>query len=111
VTPNIKALTDAITLRSSYALESKARLRAELERDELTLTNSPSDVLLLPYSLTNGRSEGVTWLWRLALDYQFGAGIVATIAYDGRNEASDLLGVPGERRTIHNARAEVKASF
>jgi len=104
------ALADAFTLRSSYALETRARLRAELERDELTLSTAP-DVLVLPYALTQGRSVGITWLWRLAIDYQFGSGIVATLSYDGRNEAQSTFGSSGERITIHNARAEVRANF
>lgn len=107
--PEVTALANAFTVRASYALESRARLRAEIERDELTLSNTPTDVLTLPYSLTNGRPIGTTWLWRLALDYQFGSGIVATISYDGRNEADALS--PGDRTTIHNARAEVRANF
>ena len=109
--PELSAFADAVTLRSSYALETRARLRAELERDELTLFQTPSDFLILPYALTQGRSLGITWLWRLALDYQFGAGIVATLSYDGRNEAGDVFGTAGERVTIHNARAEVRANF
>ena len=111
IAPELTAIANAATLRASYALETRARLRAEIERDELTLSGAPTDALLLPYSLTSGRSIGITWLWRLALDYQFGGGIVATVAYDGRNEASGVLGTPGERVTIHNARAEVRANF
>jgi len=109
--PELTALTDALTLNASYALETRARLRASFERDELTLSQTPSDVIILPYSLTQGKSIGTTWLWSLALDYQFGSGIVATVAYDGRNEAGDLLGNTGQRITIHNARAEVRANF
>ncbi|MDP4200522.1 MAG: hypothetical protein Q8902_13240 [Bacteroidota bacterium] len=109
--PELTAFADAVTLRSSYALETRARLRGEIERDELTLSELPSDVLTLPYSLTNGRSLGTTWLWKLALDYQFGSGIIATLSYDGRNEAGGLLSTAGERVTVHNARAEVRANF
>ena len=109
--PELTAIADAVTLRSSYAIETRARLRAQIERDELTLSSTPNNLLQLPYALTNGRSIGITWLWSLALDYQFGSGIVATLAYDGRNEAGDLFGTSGERVTIHNARAEVRANF
>ncbi len=109
--PELIALTDAATLRAGYALETRARLRAQIERDELNISPGPSDILLLPYALTQGKSLGVTWLWSLALDYQFGSGIVATLSYDGRNEAGDLLGNAGERVTIHNMRAEVRANF
>ena len=109
--PELTALTDAATLRMGYALETRARLRAQIERDELTISPAPTDVLQLPYALTQGKSLGTTWLWSLALDYQFGAGIVASLTYDGRNEAGDLLGNAGERVTIHNMRAEVRANF
>ncbi len=111
VSPELTALANAVTIRSSYALESRARIRAEIERDELTLSDQSSNTGLLPYALTSGRSIGITWLWRLALDYQFGGGILATIAYDGRNEANSAFGAPGDRVTIHNARAEVRANF
>ncbi len=109
--PELTALTDAITFNTSYALETRTRLRASLERDEVTLSETPSGVVTLPYALTEGKSVGQTWLWSLALDYQFGSGIVATIAYDGRNEPGDLLGSSGQRVTINNARAEVRANF
>src|ERR1019366_7764485 len=109
--PNLTGLMDAFTIRTSYALETRTRIRAQIERDELDLGDIPSNVVNLPYALTQGKTVGVTWVWSLALDYQFGSGIVATIAYDGRNEASDLLGNSGQRITINNARAEVRANF
>ncbi len=109
--PELTGLSDAFTLRTSYALETRTRIRAQVERDELTLSQVPSDAVTLPYTLTQGKSVGATWVWSVALDYQFGSGIVATIAYDGRNEAADLLGTSGQRVTINNARAEVRANF
>ncbi len=109
--PEVTALSDAFTLRTSYALETRTRIRAQIERDELDLSTLPSDVESLPYALTQGKTVGETWVWSLALDYQFGSGIVATIEYDGRNESSDPLGTSGQRVTINNARAEVRANF
>ncbi len=106
--PNLQSITDALTFRIGYALETKTRLRGELERDELILKNAATDALLLPYSVTNGRSEGTTWLWKLAVDYNLGSGILATVSYDGRNAADPLS---GSRRTVHNGRAEIRASF
>jgi hypothetical protein len=107
--PFIYATTTAVTFRTDYALESKTRLRLELERDELDISNQPSTIPILPYSLTSGRAAGTTWLWRLALDYNLGSGIVATVSYDGRNQEDGSN--PGSRVTIHNARAEIRASF
>jgi hypothetical protein len=106
LSPNLTAWTDAVIIRSSYALESRARLRAEFERDELTIHGLIPTSYLLPYSLTGGRAMGTTWLWRLAMDYQFASGIVATVSYDGRDEP-----ITDDRQTIHTARAEVRASF
>lgn len=108
IDPNIQSFTDAVTFRIGYALETKTRLRGELERDELTLTNAPIDAFLLPYSLTNGRSVGTTWLWKLAVDYNLGSGILATLSYDGRNATDPISGA---RATVHNGRAEIRASF
>ena len=105
----LKALTNSVTLKSSYSLESRTRLRGEFERDELTLKDQTTQGFTLPYALTNGRTDGITWLWRLALDYNFGAGVIATLAYDGRNARSSFL--TSERETIHNARAEIRAAF
>lgn len=107
VTPAVRAFTNAITGRTSYALESRSRIRAEIERDELTLSDLPAMPFQLPYALTGGRSVGITWLWRLSLDYQFASGFVATLGYDGRNDNAP----GGDRQTVHNARAEVRASF
>jgi hypothetical protein len=104
----VSALANSVTLKSSYSLESRTRLRGEFERDELTLRDQTSSATL-PYALTNGRTDGITWLWRLALDYNFGAGVIATLAYDGRNARTGFL--TNERETIHNARAEVRAAF
>ncbi len=106
---DIKALANSVTVKSSYSLESRTRLRGEFERDELTLKNQQTQSFSLPYALTNGRTDGITWLWRLALDYNFGAGVIATLAYDGRNARSSFL--TSERETIHNARAEIRAAF
>lgn len=100
----------AVTGRTSYSLESRTRLRAELERDELTIKNAPASGYSLPYALTLGRTAGITWLWRLALDYNLGSGVIATITYDGRNQNVGFL-EQIERQTIHNARAEVRAAF
>lgn len=105
----VEALANSVTLKTSYSLESRTRLRGEFERDELTLQAQPATSFSLPYALTNGRTEGITWLWRLALDYNFGAGVIATLAYDGRNARTSFLS--SDRETIHNARAEIRAAF
>jgi hypothetical protein len=87
-------------IRFVYSLERKGQLRAEVEREEVTLDGSAAT---LPFELTNGKVVGKTWLWRLSLDYRVAEFIQATVGYDGRSE--------GARGVVHFARAEVRAFF
>jgi len=76
------------------------RLRLEIERDEVRLSNS---AITYPYELTNGRVEGKSFLWRAFFDYSISKNLQATFNYDGRSE--------GGGKVIHSGRAEVKAFF
>jgi len=87
-------------LRFTYSFQARGRARAEFERNEVLLDNTPS---YLPFELTNGAVAGRSWLWRLAVDYRFGSFVQATLIYDGRSE--------GGRSPVHTARAEVRAFF
>lgn len=93
--------------RVGYAVETRTRLRLELQREELTIDESETSTL--PYVLTGGRSPGISWLWRAAVDYNMGSGVVVTTSYDGRNIR--LSQQSSERETVHNARAEIRAAF
>jgi len=104
--PIIKAFMNSLSASARYSISSTTRLRIELGRDELHLTNAPV-ALALPYSLTQGRNPAATWLWSLSLDMQIASGIVLTAGYNGRSELSNGT----DRSIIHNARAEVRASF
>jgi len=109
--PTATSFYNGEALRAAYAFISKARIRAEIERNELLFRDINLSTLSLPYSFTGGRTQGITWLWKLALDYNIGSGVVATITYDGRNVQNAFGDTPGERQTIHNARGEIRASF
>jgi hypothetical protein len=105
-TPIAKATLNSLSASARYTLSSTTRLRAELGRDELDLTNV-STALALPYALTQGRNPSATWLWSLSLDVQVASGIVLTASYNGRSELANGT----DRSIIHNGRAEVRASF
>ncbi len=104
--PNIKASLNSLSLNGRYSITSSTRLRMEIGRDELIVRNAVNTVTL-PYSITQGKSPGSTWLWSLSLDVQVASGIVLTAGYNGRSELTDGI----NRSIIHNARAEVRASF
>ncbi|MDQ3194075.1 MAG: hypothetical protein M3P82_03645 [Bacteroidota bacterium] len=87
-------------LRFVYSFTFLGRLRLEIERDEVRLSNS---AITFPYELTNGRQEGKSFLWRGFFDYSISKNLQATFNYDGRSE--------GGGRVIHSGRAEVKAFF
>ncbi|MEO8664917.1 MAG: hypothetical protein ABI462_05415, partial [Ignavibacteria bacterium] len=87
-------------IRFIYSFTFLGRLRLEIERDEVLLSNS---AITFPYELTNGRQEGKSFLWRAFFDYSISKNLQATFNYDGRSEAG--------ARVIHSGRAEVKAFF
>jgi hypothetical protein len=91
---------NAFSLRSQVALEGKGQLRAELTREEVVIKRQGE---IIPFELTGGRVAGISWLWRLGLDYRLTQFIQATISYDGRSE--------GGGSPVHTARAEVRAFF
>lgn len=88
------------TFRFSYSIESKGKLRAEIERDETDLSTNP---LFLPYELTKGLTLGKSFFWNLGFDYRLSNFIQATVNYFGRAE--------GKSRVIHTGTAELRAYF
>jgi hypothetical protein len=88
------------TLKFSYSLESKGKLRVEIERDEAILSANP---LFLPYELTKGITVGKSFLWTVSFEYRITNFIQATLNYFGRAE--------GNSKTIHTGTAELRAYF
>lgn len=87
-------------LRFIYSFASSGRVRLELERDEINMNTSS---LSFPYELTNGRSAGKSYFWRVIFDYNITKNIQANINYDGRSE--------GNKQVIHTGKAQVTAFF
>lgn len=87
-------------LKFSYSIESKGKLRIEIERDEAILSAS---TLFLPYELTKGITVGKSFLWTVSFDYRLTSFIQATINYFGRAE--------GRSKVIHTGTAELRAYF
>ncbi len=88
------------TARFSYSLESKGRIRAEIERNEVNLSDNP---LFLPYELTKGLNSGKSYFWNISFEYRLTNFIQATVNYLGRAE--------GNSKVIHTGTAEVRAYF
>lgn len=87
-------------LKFSYSIESKGKMRIEIERDEAILSSNP---LFLPYELTKGITVGKSFLWTLSFDYRLTSFIQATLNYFGRAE--------GRSKVIHTGTAELRAYF
>ena len=79
------------------------QLRAEVKREEVTLSNITGPNLSLPYEFTAGKSIGQTFLWQLTFDYRITANLQLSLNYNGRKE--------GEGLPLHFARMEVRAFF
>jgi hypothetical protein len=86
--------------RFTYSFENKGQMRIEFTREEILLSKNLID---FPYQLTNGNVAGISWLWKVAYDYQITNYLQSSASYDGRKE--------GTRDVVHAARAEVKAIF
>lgn len=98
------ALITTNEVRAVYSLETRGRLRAELERTSVGGTNLGTNEFALPYQLTEGYAIGATWIGRLTFEYRFGANIQASISYSGRAQ-------PPTDRVIHTGQAELRAFF
>ncbi len=99
-TPSNSADINQQIFRVIYSFASLGRVRIELERDEIRLSNSQ---ITIPFELTNGRVDGRSYFWRGIFDYSISKNIQASFNYDGRIE--------GDRRVVHTGRAEVRAFF
>jgi hypothetical protein len=98
------ALITTNAIRAIYSLETRGRLRAEIERTNVAGRNLGASELSLPYQLTEGYAIGDTWIGRLTFEYRFGANIQASVTYSGRAQ-------PPTNRVIHVGQAELRAFF
>lgn len=87
-------------LRFIYSFASSGRVRLEVERDEINMSSSNTT---FPYELTNGKSAGKSYYWKIIFDYNITKNIQANVNYDGRSE--------GNNKVIHTGKAQVTAFF
>ncbi len=102
----VEASINAQTIRLQYSIQARGQLRTEFSREEVLLRqNRPDDAprYAMPFELTGGRVEGLSWLWRAGFDYRISRFIQASIQYDGRAEH--------DRPIIHQGRGEVRVFF
>jgi len=91
---------NAQSLRITWSISGKGRLRAEAERKELISKGGES---FIPFEITQGLSIGKNYIWRVSFNYRFANNLQATVNYDGRKQ--------GDGRVINTMRAEVRAYF
>ena len=90
--------------RLTYAILSLGQLRAEIQREEVLISNDKTiGTSSYPFEFTNGKAIGKTFQWHLAFDYRISQFVQLTFNYDGRSE--------GGRSSVHTARAEARAFF
>jgi len=91
---------NAQTIRLTLSFAGKGRLRFEAERSELNANTSTN---FIPFEITNGKTIGKNYFWRLNFDYRIASNLQTTVSYDGRKQ--------GESKIIHTMRAEARAYF
>ena len=87
-------------LRVTYSFAGKGRIRAEVERKELTANNTEN---YIPFEITKGNTIGKNYFWRLNFDYRIANNLQTTFSYDGR--------LQGLGKVINTMRAEARAYF
>lgn len=88
------------SIRLIYSVKTRGKIGGEVIREEVRVDKAPT---LLPFEATGGKFPGSTWLWKASAEYRFTNFIQGSIIYDGRNE--------GGTRSVHTAKAEVRAFF
>lgn len=97
-------LLNSNAIRAIYSIETRGRLRLEIERTNVSGRNVGGDIYSIPYQLTDGYAIGTTWIGRATFEYRFGANIQASLNYTGRAQ-------PPSMKPIHIGQAEVRAFF
>lgn len=96
----------SISERILYSLTSDIRMGVLFGLDKLDIP-SGTNYFEVPYSLTEGRDDGLTSRWELTFDYNIGSGLTASATYSGRHVAPSAQSA----NTIHSGRAEIRATF
>lgn len=96
----------SISERILYSITSDIRIGILLGIDKLDIPSGIS-YFEVPYSLTEGRDDGLTTRWDLTIDYNIGSGLTASATYSGRHITPTAI----TASTIHSGRAEIRATF
>ena len=96
----------SISERVLYSLTSDIRMGVLLGFDNVAIPPEIS-YFEVPYSLTEGRDDGLTTRWEVTFDYNIGSGLTASATYSGRHIAPTEISA----NTVHSGRAEIRATF
>jgi hypothetical protein len=96
----VVAKITTLALRTTLSFSGPARIRAELESNDISLSHTPD---YIPFELTDGKPDGKSIVLRLDADYRITSFLQGTVSYLGRNGSGSSF--------LHTMRAEVKAFF
>lgn len=91
---------NSLTLSFTYSIANRGRLRAEIERNELSANTTEN---FIPFEILRGNLIGKNYFWRLNFDYRISGNLQTTVTYNGR--------LQGKGKTVHTMRAEARAYF
>jgi len=90
-------------IRIIQSFPGVGQLRAEVKREEVSLSNIADPHAILPYEFTQGKTVGQSFLWQLTFDYRITANLQLSLNYNGRKE--------GGSEPVHYAQMEARAFF
>jgi len=85
----------------TWNASNRIQVRSGVEYSNVNLDGTAIGLQL--YELTEGRGDGVSWLWRTRADVRAYETVTATLAYDGRSPSSGSI--------IHTGRIQITARF
>jgi hypothetical protein len=97
---SVKSNNNDQTIRIVYSFMNRGQISAELTREDVVVSKFSFN---LPYELTDGKSVGKSWLWRMNGEYKLSELLQLSVQYDGRSEKGKAL--------IHTAKMELRAFF
>ena len=100
-TPATKVTRITLKPRAVYSFSGKGQFRGELDFTEVRA--EPGN-RVIPFELAQGNRVVRTFRWDVSFIYRVSTNLQASLSYQGRNE-------PHRPRTLHIAKAEVRAFF
>jgi hypothetical protein len=97
---SLRANLNNQSVRFVYSFNERGQGRFEFTREEVRVLSANG---ALPFELTGGRVNGLSWLWHLGFEYRITQFLQSSMIYDGRSE--------GKSSPVHTAKAEVRAFF